>query len=251
MTAKARCRRSKSGTSDRPCPWGQPLWGGGGVSGIEGPNGGRGGRLVLGNDLRDGCGCFVQVSEWMLLIPAGPWMAAVIAWMSLDGRNYFLKVSGSSCGTQLSPGAIPIHVGHRRGSALSLSISHHLHRPHALVLMLCSPVWTVAQHHYVASIHRAWQQLAKPRFNTAPIVTWLIPETPLKTIPLQNHACSIQNSIWGAEFRTLGPVASRRPKRKIPGVPAGAVGCRVQDPGTRGYRWWKTADFSHSARCAP
>ena len=28
-------------------------------------------------------------------------------------------------------------------------------------------------------------------------------------------------------------------------------GCRIQDPGTRGYRWWKTADFSHSARCAP
>ena len=31
-------------------------------------------------------------------------------------------------------------------------------------------------------------------------------------------------------------------------------GCRIQDPGTRGYRWWKTADFLHSARsarCAP
>ena len=28
-------------------------------------------------------------------------------------------------------------------------------------------------------------------------------------------------------------------------------GCRVQDPGTRGYRGWKTADFWHSARCAP
>ena len=40
-------------------------------------------------------------------------------------------------------------------------------------------------------------------------------------------------------------------KTKIPGVPAGAAGCRIQDPGTRGYRWWKTADFSHSARCAP
>ena len=25
-------------------------------------------------------------------------------------------------------------------------------------------------------------------------------------------------------------------------------GCRIQDPGTRGYRGWKTADFSHSAR---
>ena len=28
-------------------------------------------------------------------------------------------------------------------------------------------------------------------------------------------------------------------------------GCRMQDPGTRSYRWWKTADFSHSARCVP
>ena len=31
-------------------------------------------------------------------------------------------------------------------------------------------------------------------------------------------------------------------------------GCRIQDPGTRGYRWWKAADVSHSARstrCAP
>ena len=46
-------------------------------------------------------------------------------------------------------------------------------------------------------------------------------------------------------------MASIRPKQKIPGVPAGAVGCRIQDPGSRGYRWWKTADFSHSARCAP
>ena len=27
-------------------------------------------------------------------------------------------------------------------------------------------------------------------------------------------------------------------------------GCRIQDPGTRGYWWWKTADFVHSARKA-
>ena len=27
-------------------------------------------------------------------------------------------------------------------------------------------------------------------------------------------------------------------------------GCRVQDPGTRGYRRWRTADYSHSARTA-
>ena len=28
-------------------------------------------------------------------------------------------------------------------------------------------------------------------------------------------------------------------------------GCRIQDPGTRGYWGRKTADFSHSAQCAP
>ena len=50
---------------------------------------------------------------------------------------------------------------------------------------------------------------------------------------------------WGADFRTLGPVASIR-LEKIPGVPAGAVGCRIQDPGTHHCRWWKKADFSHS-----
>ena len=27
-------------------------------------------------------------------------------------------------------------------------------------------------------------------------------------------------------------------------------GCGIQDPGTHGYRWWKTADFSHSAGTA-
>ena len=60
----------------------------------------------------------------------------------------------------------------------------------------------------------------------------------------------MQNSIGGAEFKTLGPLASIRLKTKISGVPAGAVGCRIQDPGTRGYRWWKSADFSHSAGTA-
>ena len=67
---------------------------------------------------------------------------------------------------------------------------------------------------------------------TVPNITLLIPETPLQTTPLQKRAWSIQNSIGGAEFRTLGPVATIRPKQKIPGVPAGAVGCRIRDPGT-------------------
>ena len=91
------------------------------------------------------------------------------------------------------------------------------------------------------------------RFRTAraqhQLLRCLSREHPLKTTHVQKHASSIQIS-RGAEFRTLGPVASITPKKKIPwytGIPAGAVGCRIQDPGTHGYRWWKTADFSHSA----
>ena len=85
--------------------------------------------------------------------------------------------------------------------------------------------------------------------GAAPIITSFIPGTPLKTTHLQKHAWSIQSSM-GAEFRTLGPVASIRLNKKIPGAPAGAVGCRIQDPGTHGYQWCKTAYFSHSAGTA-
>ena len=45
-------------------------------------------------------------------------------------------------------------------------------------------------------------------------------------------------------------MAGIRLKPKIPGVPAGAVGCSIQDPGPRGYWGWKTADFSQSAGTA-
>ena len=57
----------------------------------------------------------------------------------------------------------------------------------------------------------------------------------------ENHqpteACMIkflvyQRGLQGAEFRTLGPLASIRLKKIIPGVPAWAVGRRIQDPGT-------------------
>ena len=59
---------------------------------------------------------------------------------------------------------------------------------------------------------------------TAPIITVFIPGTPLQTTP-PTEACMIHS----------------KPHQ----------GCRVQDPGTRGYRRWKTADFSHSAGTAP
>ena len=52
---------------------------------------------------------------------------------------------------------------------------------------------------------------------------------------------------WGAEFRTLGLVASIRLRKSPWCTSRGVVGCRIQDLGIRGYRWWKTADFSHSA----
>ena len=44
------------------------------------------------------------------------------------------------------------------------------------------------------------------------------------------QALVYQQGLQGAGFRTLGPVAS-------PGVPAGAVGRRIQDPGTRDRHW--------------
>ena len=51
--------------------------------------------------------------------------------------------------------------------------------------------------------------------------------------------------------RMQDPGTRGKHQTKQPGVPAGAVGCRFQEFRTRGYRGWKTADFSHSARCAP
>ena len=44
--------------------------------------------------------------------------------------------------------------------------------------------------------------------GTVPIVISFIPGTPLNTTRLQTHASSIQNSLGGADFRTLGPVAT-------------------------------------------
>ena len=61
--------------------------------------------------------------------------------------------------------------------------------------------------------------------------TLFIPETPLKPThpPTYRRMHDQFKTAWGADFRTLGPAASIRPK-KIPGVPAGAVGCRPWDP---------------------
>ena len=44
--------------------------------------------------------------------------------------------------------------------------------------------------------------------GTAPIITLFIPGTPLQSTHVQRHARSIPNSIGGAAFRTLGPVAT-------------------------------------------
>ena len=79
------------------------------------------------------------------------------------------------------------------------------------------------------------------RFRTAPIITVFIPGQPPTYRRMHD------------QFKTtLGPVASIRLKeKKIPGVPAVAVGCRIQDPGTHGEWCRKTTDFSHSAQCAP
>ena len=91
--------------------------------------------------------------------------------------------------------------------------------------------------------------------GTAPIITLFIPGTPLKNTHLQKHALSIQNSIWGAEFRTLGPVACIRLKKKSLVYQQG--GGRVQNSGP--WDPWlpvvensrRFAQRGHSARCAP
>ena len=67
----------------------------------------------------------------------------------------------------------------------------------------------------------------------------------------ENHpptkGCMINSKQHGVQIKTLGPVASIRLKKNILGVPAGSVGCRIQDPRICGYQWWKTTNFSHGA----
>ena len=65
---------------------------------------------------------------------------------------------------------------------------------------------------------------------------------------------------WSAPTASCNTMVPRKPWRQpemdtilglvteSTSVPAGAVGCRIQDPGTHGYRWWQTAGFSHSVR---
>ena len=76
------------------------------------------------------------------------------------------------------------------------------------------------------------------------------------------EACMIkflvyQEGLQGAEFRTLEPMAGIRLKKIFPGVPAGAVGCRIQDPGTHGKQQANsggkqpTFRTARAARCAP
>ena len=72
-------------------------------------------------------------------------------------------------------------------------------------------------------VHQSVGALSRSAFR-APIVTVSIPRTPLQNAP-------------PTEARIIH---SKQPR-----------GCRVQDPATRGYRGWKTADLSHSTRCAP
>ena len=64
---------------------------------------------------------------------------------------------------------------------------------------------------------------------TAPIIMLLIPGTPLKP-PTYRSMHNHFKTAWGAEFRTLGPVASIRLKRKNPWCTS--RGCRVQNSGS-------------------
>ena len=68
-----------------------------------------------------------------------------------------------------------------------------------------------------------WLEVGTYIGGTAPIITLFVPGTPPENHP-PTEACMIHSK----QHR----------------------GCGVQDPGTRGYRWWKTADFAHSTRTA-
>ena len=72
-------------------------------------------------------------------------------------------------------------------------------------------------------------------------------EHPCKPPPLQTHARSIQNSVGGAECRTLGPVASTRLKKKNTWctglclvIRGGGGGCQIGPPG-----FWLTHPPTH------
>ena len=81
--------------------------------------------------------------------------------------------------------------------------------------------------------------------RTAPIITLFIPGTPENHPPTeaskQHRGCRIQD---------LGTRGKHQTKKNPWCTSTGGVGCRIQDLGIRGYRWWKTANFSHSAGTA-
>ena len=54
----------------------------------------------------------------------------------------------------------------------------------------------------------------------------------------------------GAEFRSLGHRECIRLKKKIPGVPVGAAGCKIQDPGTCGMHQTKKKISWYASRVA-
>ena len=93
----------------------------------------------------------------------------------------------------------------------------------------CQSLWsmTTLKHPTHPEIH-SWGAFSRS-VGTAPIIMLCIPGTPLKTTHQQKRAWSVQNSIRAAEFRTLGPVASIRPKQKRPWCTS--RGCRVQNSG--------------------
>ena len=75
------------------------------------------------------------------------------------------------------------------------------------------------------------------------------------------HNASQRSSSFGGVFaqrQGLRCLSREHPLQTTPPPPTEGCtihskqhrGCRNQDPGTRGYRRWKTADFSHSARTA-
>ena len=91
--------------------------------------------------------------------------------------------------------------------------------------------------------------------RTAPLITLFIPGTPLHTPPPYRSVHDPFKTASGVRG-PWDPWQASDFKKKIPGLPAGAVGCRIQDPGsvaTGGGKQptFRTARAQRTVRPAP
>ena len=82
------------------------------------------------------------------------------------------------------------------------------------------------------------------------MIALFIPGTPESQPPAEG--CMIHSKQhWWCRIQDLGTPGKHQTRKNPWRTSTRGVGCRIQEVGIRGYRWWKTAYFSHSARCSP